>query len=143
MSQADWEASVAWVGIVSGNVIKQDGKYLMVQEKQEKAYGLWNLPAGFVDKGETIEQAAIREAKEETGYTVELLHEVLVAHESATNPVKHAFLAKVTGGELTVDNDEIMDVKWLTFSEIEALNNKQKIRAAWVWDAINKVEASN
>ncbi len=56
--QSKWEDTVAWVGVVAGCVIRRDSTYLLVQEKQKKAYGLWNLPAGYVDKGETIEQAA-------------------------------------------------------------------------------------
>lgn len=47
------------VEVVAGVVIKQDGKYLLLQEKQPKAYMLWNFPAGKVDIGETFEQTAI------------------------------------------------------------------------------------
>ena len=54
------------VPVVAGCVIQKDGKYLLVQEKQQKVYGLWNLPAGHVDEGETFEEAAIRESQEET-----------------------------------------------------------------------------
>ncbi len=38
--QTKWEDTVEWVGIIAGCIIKQDGKYLLVQEKQPKAYGL-------------------------------------------------------------------------------------------------------
>ena len=100
MAQEEWEASVQWVGIVAGCVIERDGKYLLVQEKQPKAYGLWNLPAGYVDKGEDIESAAIREAKEETGLEVKLAGEIGVWHEDVKRPVKHAFRAIVVGGDL-------------------------------------------
>lgn len=65
-------------GVVAGCVIKKDGNYLLVQERQPKVYGKWNLPAGHVDKDETIEQAAVREAKEETGYEVELIKKSLL-----------------------------------------------------------------
>ena len=113
VSQSDWEASVERVGIVAGCVIHRDGRYLLVQEKQEKVYGLWNLPAGYVDKGEEIEQAAVREAKEESGFDIELVRELGIFHESSKRPVKHIFEAHVTGGELKVQIDEILDVKWL------------------------------
>ena len=66
------------VEVVAGVVIKKDGKYLLIQEKKPKAYMLWNFPAGKVDVGESIEQAAIREAKEESGYDVELIKEIAV-----------------------------------------------------------------
>ncbi len=138
MNQADWEKSVEWVGIVAGCLIQDDNKYLLVQEKQAKAYGLWNLPAGYVDKGEVIEDAAVREVKEETGLLVELGPEVAIYHESVGKPVKHIFTAQVIGGELSPQPDEILDVKWLTFNEISALNNEGKLRAPWIWDVIQK-----
>ena len=51
--------------------IEQDSKVLMVQEKGQ-AWGLWSVPVGHIDEGETLEETAKREVKEETGYTIEL-----------------------------------------------------------------------
>ena len=59
------------LAVIVGCVIEKDGKYLLVQEAQEKCYGKWNLPAGHLDPNETIIDAAKREAKEETGCDVE------------------------------------------------------------------------
>src|ERR1700733_15244566 len=87
------------VGVVAGVVIKQDGKYILVQEKND-APGLWNFPAGRVDEGESFEQAAIREAKEESGYDVELIRKIGIFQEVPDRAVKHAFEAKIIGGEL-------------------------------------------
>ena len=66
------EKPVVTTFVVAGVVVCRDGRYLLVQEKQEHAYGLWNLPAGRVDEGDTIEETAIKEAREETGFIVEL-----------------------------------------------------------------------
>lgn len=140
MNQIDWEKTIEWVSIVAGCVIKQDGKYLVVQEKGPKVYGLWNLPAGRVDKGETIEEAAIREVNEETGYNVELLEEIGVYHKSVGTSVKHIFRAKIVGGELKIQEDEILDVKWVSFEEIKALKEASKLREPWIWDVVCKVE---
>jgi ADP-ribose pyrophosphatase YjhB (NUDIX family) len=140
MSQAEWEKSITWVGVVAGCVITKDGKYLLVQEKQPSAYGLWNLPAGHVDKGETIEQAAVREAKEETGFDVAIIKKLIISHNDAETPVKHAFRAQITGGELSVQQDELLDVRWMTFQEIAKLNKAGKLREAWVWESISAVE---
>lgn len=99
MNQKEFERSVAWTRIVAGCVVRRDdGKFLMVQEKQPKVYGLWNIPAGHVDKEETIEAAAIREAQEETGYKLKLLYKVKVYHRSVNEPVFHAFKAEIVGG---------------------------------------------
>lgn len=138
MNQLEWEASIERAAVVSACLIKKDSKYLLVQEAQPKAYGLWNLPAGHVDKGEKIREAAVRETKEETGYDVQLIKEITILHEEATNAVKHIFSANIIGGEISFKNDEILDVKWLTFEEVKMINDNGKIRRPWVWDIIKK-----
>jgi len=138
-----WEESVEWTRIVAGCIVHQDGKYLLVQEKQSHAYGLWNLPAGHVDRGESIEAAAIREMKEETGYDVELEKRIGIYHEYATKPIKHAFTARITGGELAPDPEEILQARWLTYREVSVLNSEGKIRSEWIWEAVRSVEDSS
>jgi 8-oxo-dGTP diphosphatase len=131
------------VEVVAGCVIRKDGKYLLVQEKQAKAYGLWNLPAGHVDKGETIKRAAVREVKEEVGYDVRLKHELMVTHENANTPVKHAFAAEIIGGNFKLQTNELLDAKWYSYSEIGDLRKRNQLRAKeWIWGAITKVEES-
>lgn len=127
------------VEVVAGVIIKKDNKYLLLQEKQPKAYMLWNFPAGRVDVGESLEEAAIRETKEESGYDVELLKEIKIFHEKATSVVKHVFEAKIIGGELKFPEDEILDAQWFTFEEIK--NMRDKLRSEWILDTINLLES--
>lgn len=142
MNQEEWEASIAWSKVVAGCVIRRDdGKYLLVQEKQPKVYGLWNLPAGHVDKGETIEDAAVREAKEESGYDVELGNKIGIYHETVDSPVRHAFVARVIGGQLKIEPEEILDVKWFSYDEIAKMKQEGKLRVEWINDAIMRVES--
>lgn len=141
MTQEEWQQSVTWIGIVAGCVIKQDGKYLLVQEKQPKVHGLWNLPAGYVDKDEEVEHAAIREAKEESGYDVELDGLIGLYHDTTKEPLKHIFKAYIVGGELDIPEDEILDAKWLTYDEVKSLHEDGKLRARFIFDAISKMEA--
>jgi 8-oxo-dGTP diphosphatase len=124
--------------VVSGVVLKRDGKYLLVQEKWEKVRGLWNFPAGMVEKGDTIEGNAIKEAREEAGFKVELIRKIDIFQESASDSVKHAFEAKIIGGELRFPEDEIMDAKWFTFEEIVSM--KDKLRSRWILDAVSILE---
>lgn len=144
MNQQDWEASIAWSRVVAGCIIRreEDGKYLLVQEKQPKAYGLWNLPAGHVDKGESIEAAAIREAKEETGYDVELGDKIGIYQEAIESPIRHAFIAKIVGGEVKINPEEILDVKWFSFDEITKMKQNGTLRVEWIYDAISLVQTS-
>ena len=116
------------VGVVAGVVLEQDKKFLLVQEAHPKVYGKWNLPAGRVDEGETIKEAAAREAKEEAGFDVEVGRELIVLHQDSTRPVLHAFDATITGGQLKVQEGEILDAKWFTLEEIR--NMKPELRNA-------------
>jgi len=131
------------VDVVAGCILQQNGKYLLVQERQQKVYGLWNLPAGHVDEGETIEQAAVREVMEETGYKVNLLEKIGIYHESAERAVKHIFSAEITGGELTVDKDELLDAKWLSYTDVERLNHSKKLREPFIWEVIQYLRSSS
>lgn len=143
MNQKEWEASIAWSRVVAGCVIRRkDGKYLLVQEAQSKVYGLWNLPAGHVDKGESIEEAALREVHEETGYEVELVDKIDIYHETIESPVRHAFRAKIIGGELRAQEGEILDAKWFSYDEITQMRQDGKLRVEWIYDAMTRVEAA-
>ena len=55
-----------WLG-VCGIVENADGEWLVVKKAYSGLKGRWSLPAGFVQEGETIDEAAVREVKEETG----------------------------------------------------------------------------
>ncbi len=127
-------AHLAVTNIVAGVVLVKDGKFLLVQEKQPSAYGLWNWPAGKVDEGETIEQSAIRETKEECGFDVELVQKLGIWQANTATPPKHAFLAKIVGGELTYPKEELLDAKWLAPAEIDELGKQGKLRGEWIQD---------
>lgn len=55
-----------WLG-VSGLVINEQGEWLVVTKQYGGMKGMWSFPAGFVDNGETADQAVLREIYEETG----------------------------------------------------------------------------
>lgn len=83
----------------------------------------WSLPGGKREAGETIQQAAIREVKEETGYEV-IVEGVININERITN--QHVlfitFRGRIIGGELMVGNDpEIQHVVWMPMSQAQQL----------------------
>jgi 8-oxo-dGTP diphosphatase len=90
---------------------------VLIKRKNEPFEGRWALPGGFVDIGETVEEAAIREMKEETGLEVEIVRLVGVYSEPDRDPRGHtvsvAFLANPLGGEFAADTDadevEVLD----------------------------------
>lgn len=140
MKEKKEKENLIHVVIAAGSVIKKNEKYLLVQEKQTYCYGLWNLPAGRVEKGYTIEQTAIKEAKEETGYDVEIIRELGVWHKDDDKAVKHPFEVKIIGGDLKFPKDELLDAKWFTFKEIEQMEKNKQLRGYWVFKAIKIVE---
>lgn len=114
--------------VIASVVLEKDGKYLLVQEKKAQAYGKWNLPGGRLDPGETLEQAAIREAKEETGLEVKIKNPVFVLDNNDDSPLLNSFSAEITGGKLELPEDEILDAKWYTYDEIKALSSELRNR---------------
>lgn len=125
------------IRVVAGCIIEKDGKFLLVQEKKPQAYGLWNLPAGRVEEGYTIADTAIKEAKEETGYDVEIIREIAVLHKEGDKNVGHYFEAKIIGGDIKINPEEIMDVQWFSPEEITDLNKHTKLRTDRVVTLLN------
>ena len=81
-------------------IIEIEGKGLVLIERRNPPPG-WALPGGFVEVGESLEQAAIREAKEETCLDVELLGQFHTYSDPHRDPRMHCistvFVAKATG----------------------------------------------
>ena len=106
--------------------LQKDGKVLLLQEGGRLAMGLWCFPGGHVDKGETFEQGAVREALEESGYKVDLekvIYKSLITNteykgtRGDTSEVELTiFKGIIRGGEMAID-DQALDLKWLTKEE--------------------------
>ena len=111
--------------VIVGGVIEKNGKYLLVQETRN-CRGKWNLPAGHVDANETIQDAAKREIKEESGVDVELTGVYQIGNRKIENDVfvSVIFTAELVGGEINYNENEIMDVRWFSYDEILAMKNE-------------------
>lgn len=114
--------------MASAAVICNKGKYLLVQEKQARAYKKWNFPAGKVDAGETPEQAAQREAKEEVGLDVVIGRRLILMRKTGASELKEntflmAFASDSYSGEIDFPEDEILDAQWFSADEVRAMNN--------------------
>jgi ADP-ribose pyrophosphatase YjhB (NUDIX family) len=88
----------------------EDGRVVLLKRAQrDQAYGRWILPGGHVDRGEVIEEAALREVAEETGLKVEL-DRLLGVYTYPGNPVVLVvYLAHPTGGAL-IQGREALDL---------------------------------
>jgi len=98
-------------------VIPYENGVVLVRRGSEPFEGQWALPGGFVEVGETVEEAAVREAEEETGLAVEVSRLVGVYSEPDRDPRGHnvsvAFLASVRSGTMQAASDaaevEVLD----------------------------------
>jgi 8-oxo-dGTP diphosphatase len=118
-------------------LIKENDKFLLVQEKGQRARGLWNWPQGRVEDGETYEQAARREAKEETGLYIVLERKIAVMESTFPDTKEiHVYLGRVAGGELTIAEDEVLDARYFTAGEIRDM--KKQLVGEWIAEAVDE-----
>ncbi len=103
--------------VVAGTIPMEDGRILLTRRAIHPAHGKWTFPGGYVDWGEPVESAAVRETHEETGLTVNLAGLVGVYSYPATPVVIVVYEARVTGGTLTLchENDR---VEWVGLDAI-------------------------
>lgn len=111
-----------------GAVIVKDDRVLLIQRGQAPLLGEWSLPGGVLECGETLREATVREAREETGLEVETV-EMLGVYEriipSADGRTRYHyvlidFLCRPAGGDLKAGSDAA-DVRWVTREELPAL----------------------
>src|SRR3972149_73214 len=91
--------------IVAGTIPAEDGRTLLVRRNINPSKGKWTFPGGFVDWGETVTSAALRETLEETGLRVDL--DGLVGVYSYAEPpvVIVVYRARVAGGTLRLNHE--------------------------------------
>jgi ADP-ribose pyrophosphatase YjhB (NUDIX family) len=109
-------------------MIEQDGKLLLVQEAEPEIYGLWNQPSGHVAPGETLEACALREAREETGYDVELTGIQAVYYQTVAGQedINLCFRARpLGGGPRHPLEPDILKARWFTREELRAFPRAQ------------------
>jgi 8-oxo-dGTP diphosphatase len=109
-------------------IIFPPNKILLIKRATVPFKGYWALPGGRVDPGETVEQTIVREVKEETGLTVEIMSKVGEYHEQGVQGgVEYdyypaCFLVKTIDGETKKQESEIEEIKLFSLNEIpEAL----------------------
>ena len=97
--------------------IIKDDKLLMAQHARTPG-NMYGLIAGFVEAGETLEEAVQRETAEEVGLKVKNIKYFGSQSWPFPNSLMIGFTAQYAGGEIEVDGDEITDAKWFSKDEI-------------------------
>ena len=89
-----------------GTIIRMpDGRIVLARRAIEPGFGQWVFPGGYVDRGEEVRTAAVREAREEAGIEVRLDGLVGIYSYPGTTAVIIVYLATWTSGELVVDDE--------------------------------------
>jgi len=115
--------AVQRVPCVGGVIQDAAGRLVLIKRRNEPGAGLWSLPGGRIEAGETDEQALVREILEETGLSVtpgRLLGSVQrPARDGAVADIRD-YLAVVTGGSLQA-GDDAADARWVTKGEMRRM----------------------
>jgi len=119
----DREGTGARQVVSAGGVVFRSGndgfEVALIQNR-----GIWGLPKGNVEKGETLETAALREAREETGLVGELMGKIgEISYSFVRNrrylKTVHFYLVRCVGGSVNLHDSEVDEVRW--FSVLDAL----------------------
>jgi 8-oxo-dGTP pyrophosphatase MutT (NUDIX family) len=95
----------------------------------------WTLPKGWVEKGEDLEQTAVREVREETGLDAKILRKLgeityefySKADRSRVHKTVHLFLLECLGGDTADHDDEVEEVRWFPLSDaVQMLAHKNE-----------------
>jgi 8-oxo-dGTP diphosphatase len=130
---------------VSAAIIR-DGHVLVVRRARAPAAGLFTLPGGVVECGETLVEAVVREAREETGIAIEPValagHREVVTRAADGRVERHfvilAFAARWMAGEPSL-SDELAEARWIRPAELKTLSTTEGL-ADIVAAAFERVE---
>ncbi len=101
-------------------IIYHEGQIVLQRRAIEPGIGLWSFPSGFVDRGEVVEEAALREVREETGLLVELERLVGLYSHRGHPVVLAVYQARVVGGQLQA-SEESSAVAWFPLDALPPL----------------------
>jgi ADP-ribose pyrophosphatase YjhB (NUDIX family) len=112
--------------------IVRDGEVLLVRRARPPMQGLFTLPGGGVEPGETLTEALLREVREETGLTVEPValagYREVITHDISGRVQRHfvilAFAARWVAGEPKL-NDEISEARWMRPAALRDLSTTE------------------
>jgi len=130
---------------VSAAIIR-DGRVLVAQRARGPALGIWTMPGGVVEAGESLTEALVREIQEETALTIEPValagHREVMVRDTGGRVSRHfvimCFAARWIAGEPQL-NDELSDARWLLPAELAGLKTTEGL-AEIVASAFERME---
>lgn len=131
-----WYPRVAPCVIV---VIRRDNRMLLARSSRVKRH-FYSLIAGFVEPGENLEEAVVREVKEETGLDVTNIR----YRSSQPWPFPHqlmvGFFADYSGGDLVLQEDELADADWFLPNDLPPVPPTTTIAGRLIWEMAHELE---
>jgi ADP-ribose pyrophosphatase YjhB (NUDIX family) len=103
---------------VGGIAFDPRGRLLLIRRRNDPGSGLWSLPGGRVEPGESDEVAVIRELREETG--LDVIPGTLIGTVTRGPYEIHDYACEVTGGALT-PGDDATEARWSDAADLSAL----------------------
>lgn len=126
-------------------IILNEENQVLLQKRAD--VGLWGIPSGHIEIGETVSEAAIREVKEETNLDIRIKkligvysdpHSQVFAYPNGkvVHFITTCFLAEITGGDLRCHSDESLEIKF--FGQQNLPQDLLKMHPRWLKDALEK-----
>lgn len=120
----------------AGACILRNGKLLLIKRGARPGKGKWSIPGGLVELGENVQDAMVRETKEEAGLDVEAVKLVDVFDSVTLDRLGRIqyhfvvvnFLVRVIGGKLHTA-DDVLESRWVPLDEVEKCNLTKSFRA--------------
>lgn len=123
----------------SSAILVRDGRILMIRRRNAPSLDMFAFPGGRAERGETPDETALREFREETGILAHSPREFAFYDLQAENPGRHfhltVFLVEAGASEIAEARDDAADAGWYTPAEIRLLN-----APASVIDCIDRLE---
>jgi len=121
--------------VAVGAIVIKDGQGMLVRRGQPPSEGLWAIPGGRVHLGETLQQAAEREIKEETGLSIQARDPVytfdVILRDEAGRVRFHYVIVDLMADYINgtvCPGDDAREARWVTPDELERLPTNQTTR---------------
>jgi ADP-ribose pyrophosphatase YjhB (NUDIX family) len=116
-----------------GTIISDEGgRVVLVRRAIEPGYGKWVFPGGYVDRGEEVRLAAIREAREECGLEIHIERLLNIYSYPGRAPVIVVYVARMTGGCLGCDEEgleaKFFDPDAIPWDELAFRSTREALR---------------
>ncbi len=115
-------ASIPIAGVLG--IVLKDGKILLGRRNVKPEINKWTLPGGRIEKGELLEDAVLREIKEETGFDVEIIKFLDICQDIKNNlhAINIVYLCKLKNNEQTIIDGEFSELIFFNRKDILSLN---------------------